>query len=121
MLENNYDNILWEEDAPASLREKTCPLCSQRLSDLMETYFVGCPMCYQIFKEEIEKLAINYHGKCEHFGKTPKRNQSRERIEKELNALAQEEKEAVRARDYVRAEEIKRKISLIKGERYGGL
>lgn len=113
--EDPYSQIHWKTDGIEMEREPTCPLCSQRLSDLDETYFVGCPMCYKVFENEVLKLAQSYHGTTQHFGKTPKKELSKSNINKELFELSQQEKKAVSNRDYVLAEEIKRKIETLRG------
>lgn len=98
-----------------------CPKCKQHLSDLEETYFVGCPHCYKVFRPYIEKLVLKYHKKSEHIGKTCGQNNSKEQIIKELSELSREEKQAVLDRDYLKAEEIKRKIQMLREREDGSL
>jgi len=124
---NNYSSAtfdFWGETNAQEAMDKldiVCPKCKQRLSDLNETYFVGCPHCYKVFRPYIEKLVLKYHKKSEHIGKTAKKASNKEQILKELSELSREEKQAVLARDYLRAEEIKRKIQMLREEQNGGL
>ena len=125
-MNNNYLGSFdfWGETNAQEALDKldiVCPKCKQRLSDLEETYFVGCPHCYKVFRPYIEKLVLKYHKKSEHIGKTAKFKDNKEQILKELGNLAMEEKQAVLDRDYLRAEEIKRKIATIREEQNGRL
>lgn len=108
-----FDDVL--ERRP-EVRDITCPNCSQRLSDLKETFFVGCPECYNIFAPYIKELATSYHGRGEHIGKVPLKVKETNNISKELDELARLEKQAVLDRDYIRADEIKRKIKALRGQ-----
>ena len=119
MDEFENHKIIWTDEFSGFGGEKTCPVCSQMLSDLNETYFVGCSNCYKVFESEIEALARNYHGRCEHVGKTPKKDLTRAKVLAELAELSNQEKEAVSNRDYMRAEEIKRKIIALRGNDNG--
>lgn len=125
MQENKFNNFNYNTVVDDNLADEfvsealsqvelTCPKCSQRISDLSETYFVGCPMCYKVFAREVEKLANSYHGTCQHFGKAPKKD-LKAKIESELARLREEENKAVVERDYIKAEEIKRKINALRG------
>lgn len=100
-------------------KDITCPNCSQRLSDLNETLFVGCPECYKVFAPYITELALRIHGKSEHIGKIVDPNRTKAKLNKEIEELTKLEKQAVLERDYLRAEEIKRKIKALRGQWYG--
>ena len=103
------------ENAPS--KDVVCPRCSQHLSDLNETYFGGCPECYNVFAPHIERLVLKYHGKASHIGKRPSgESLSKARLERQLAELSRAEKEAVMARDYLRAEEIKHQIKSLRGQ-----
>lgn len=113
---SEYDELL---DEPQEIKDITCPKCSQRLSDLNETLFVGCPECYHIFAPYIRDLALRYHGRCEHVGKVIDVDKNKVKINKEIEELTRLEKQAVLDRDYLRADEIKRKIKSLRGQSDG--
>lgn len=113
---DDYDEILEQDNEPKDI---TCPKCSQRLSDLNETLFVGCPNCYKVFAPYIKDLALRYHGRCAHVGKVIDVNRNKDRLEKEIAELSRQEKQAVLERDYLKAEEIKRKIKSLRGQSDG--
>ena len=54
-------------------KRKTCPFCKTELEDYEDTYFVGCPACYNTFNEEIKTACINVHGRAKHIGKIPQK------------------------------------------------
>ncbi|MBQ7579159.1 MAG: hypothetical protein IJT25_01355 [Clostridia bacterium] len=114
----------WGEQTTQEAMENldvVCPKCNQHLSDLEETYFVGCPYCYKVFAPYINKLVLKYHKKSEHIGKQCGCKNSKTEILKELSELSRAEKQAVVERDYLKAEEIKRKIQSLRGEINGSL
>ena len=107
MMGFDIEQTQFDFTTPADI---TCPRCSQRLSDLNETYFVGCSECYKVFAPYIRDLATKYHGRCVHTGKIYERKRNRASIEKEMAELAREEKQAVLEKNYLRADEVHRKL-----------
>ena len=49
--------------------EKTCKYCGKSLSDFFNTYYLGCPQCYDIFREEIKSTLSKTQGATTHNGK----------------------------------------------------
>jgi protein arginine kinase activator len=60
-------------DAPVPVQrqeeERTCAVCSRKLSEFRSSGWLGCPSCYEAFFEAIEELLLHVHGSSCHKGK----------------------------------------------------
>jgi protein arginine kinase activator len=52
--------------------DAACPKCHLRRSDFKKMGRLGCPACYEAFKEELLPLLKSMHRGVQHTGKTPK-------------------------------------------------
>ena len=50
-----------------------CLSCGTTLADVVSGDFLGCPMCFSRFEDEIEQIVLRYHGAVAHRGKAPRR------------------------------------------------
>lgn len=50
-----------------------CDRCGLALHDIQERGRLGCAKDYEVFSKDLEACIQNYHGTCQHVGKTPKR------------------------------------------------
>ena len=60
--------------------DKVCKSCGARLSDYLETGYLGCPECYRAFENEIAYSLKQIQGSIENNGKRP----SASSVDKEL-------------------------------------
>ena len=49
-----------------------CLGCGTTLAEVVSGGYLGCPMCFSRFSEEIEQIALRHHGAVAHRGKTPR-------------------------------------------------
>ncbi len=54
------------------MTEKTCPKCKKTLSEFYSTGMLGCPFCYQVFRDELSRVLVEIQGTDRHVGKPPK-------------------------------------------------
>jgi protein arginine kinase activator len=116
---SNELNNLKEELAEDKLffsEELTCKCCKTRLSDFLETGYVGCAQCYKIFNKDILNMLYDFHKAVKHVGKRPERIASKAIIQQEIDKLTAQQAEASASEDYLRAQAIKEKIAELKGE-----
>ncbi len=90
---------------------RRCDACGMRLSDLRNTGRVGCPQCYETFREHLEPLLRRVHGATEHRGHGPGAAQDREHVQHELARLRRELLDAVRREDYEQAARVRDEIA----------
>lgn len=114
---NGYRDVFDVPVLPTA--RKVCPFCKTELEDYEDTYFVGCPACYNTFNQEIKRDCLQIHGKNKHVGKIPEKYKTIAGKQAELQQLEFQKSRAVEMEDYELANLIKQKIAKIKGEIYG--
>lgn len=104
---------------PRRTQNKTCAFCKTELADYEETYFVGCPACYNTFNDEIKQACKSVHGASKHTGKVPEKFKTLAGKHAEIQLLESQKQRAVEKEDYELAGMLKNKIAKIKGDIYG--
>lgn len=99
-------------------QSKKCSLCALTFNDILSMGKVGCPECYNTFREELKNTIRSIHGTAKHAGLTPLGNFEF----KEEKQLSEEEvlrgklNEAISAENYEEAAALRDKIKALKGE-----
>lgn len=75
--------------------EKVCKGCGTRLSQFYNTFMLGCPECYNSFKDEITVAVKKAHGKVSHTGKTPKIDRFDKELINEYARVLKEKEQAI--------------------------
>ena len=101
------------KDTPA---EKTpdvvCPRCRTTLSQFTKSGRLGCPACYEAFREQLQPMLLQIHGRVQHAGREPlntseaqiQRSRQEELTRRMEEAVAKEDFEtAAMLRDQLRA------------------
>lgn len=89
---------------------RRCEACGTSLVSIRRTGRVGCPQCYETFREHLEPLLRRVHGAVEHRGNAPSGRGEVLRLQVELAQLRRELQEAVRREDYERAARLRDEI-----------
>ena len=50
---------------------RECPICRTSLEEILRNKSVGCPFCYECFKDSIDKMLIEIHGLNTHVDTIP--------------------------------------------------
>jgi len=89
-----------------------CPRCQETFRRFQKTGRLGCPGCYEAFREQLTPMLQQIHGRMQHAGRAPldtREAQQRRRLQEELTrrmeeAVAKEDFEtAAGLRDQLRA------------------
>ena len=60
------------DTAPGSAeKDVTCPRCGMTLSEFTRTGHLGCPKCYEAFREQLQPMLLQIHGRVQHAGRQP--------------------------------------------------
>lgn len=94
----------------------TCKRCKTRLSDLLETGYVGCADCYKLFETDIVRMLYDFHKAVKHTGKKPERVVSKAIKQQEIDKLVKMQAEASANEDYILAQSIKEKVEALRRE-----
>jgi len=107
-----------EEEYYGKIRNSSiqCKYCKTTLQDFLDTGFVGCSRCYDVFKQQARELALDIHGRIGHVGKVPKIEVTKAAKKRELEKLIREKDIAVKKEEYDLAKELKAKIDRLKEE-----
>jgi protein arginine kinase activator len=76
--------------APPTESDKTehfCEVCGTTLTDLKESGLVGCPECYKVFAEYLDRLLAAGAEPAEHLGKIPRRGPETDTLRHEILRL----------------------------------
>jgi len=114
---NNLDKMKTTlEQEKIFFEELSCPYCKTRISDLLETGYVGCSECYNVFGEELMNMIYNFQKATKHVGKRPEKMVSKARKQKEIEELLAKQAEASQNEDYLLAQSIKEQIEKLRSE-----
>ncbi len=96
-----------------------CEKCGMMLSTANQTGRLGCPNCYEAFREELAPLLQQLHGRVQHAGRRPLDNddalQRRETIDQLNRAMAK----AVAEEDYESAAHFRDQLKALEGQEGG--
>lgn len=95
-----------------------CENCGLSFADFRRLGHLGCSECHVVFSQQLEPVLRRIHGSTVHAGKIPARQAGPLRLQRELEGLRQELKEAIGKEDYERAAVLRDRIRLL--ERHGG-
>ncbi len=99
--------------------EKRCDMCGMKFSEYEKTGLLGCPSCYDVFKNELLPHIEKIQGGVNHIGKVGK-NYSTHDLIKRINALQKQLEQAIKASNYDEAGRINRIIEGLQKNINGG-
>ena len=100
-------------------KEKRCTVCGTRYSDYEKTGLLGCPNCYDIFREELIPSIQRIQGKVNHVGKAANNNDELG-LHRRLKSLQEQLEVALKERRYGEAGRLNMQINEINKRLYGG-
>ena len=78
---------------------------------------MGCPTCYETFRDELSRTIASIHGTTSHIGAVPARHRAMQARAEELKRLKKELSEAVQREDYEKAVTLRDQIRKIEAEK----
>jgi protein arginine kinase activator len=98
------------EEMKANGDELACPKCGFTQNDFKKSGRLGCPVCYETFRQGLEPLLRNMHRGTSHKGKIPARHQDAKELRNRLDSLESELKKAIDKEDYEGAASLRDRI-----------
>ncbi len=90
-------------------RDVVCDKCGYTLEEYSKTGMLGCPNCYDTFKDSLDDMLIRMHGKNRHIkledkSKEDKKDEKLEKLKAKIKECIEEEKyeEAAKIRDEIK-------------------
>lgn len=103
-----------EEEAPAD--ELACPNCGMHYRDFQQTGKIGCSVCYDTFRAQLEPLLRRIHGSSVHSGKIPHRTGGALETKHEIEVLRDAQKKAVEQEAYEEAAKYRDQIRALEAK-----
>jgi protein arginine kinase activator len=101
-------------ERPAS--RAACPNCHLRPADFKKSGRLGCPACFEAFREELEPLLKSMHRTDQHFGKVPRGQSDRIKRSAESAMLQRRLEEAIAAERFEEAAELRDRLQGLRSD-----
>ena len=95
------------EEAAASAAEEAeetaaivCERCGTSLSQFTKSGKLGCPNCYQAFREQLTPMLQQIHGRVQHAGRKPLDDEAAQRRRAVYDRLSRQLEQAVAMEDF---------------------
>ena len=95
------------EEAAASATEEAeeaaaivCERCGTSLSQFTKSGKLGCPNCYQAFREQLTPMLQQIHGRVQHAGRKPLDDEAAQRRRAVYDRLSRQLEQAVAMEDF---------------------
>lgn len=95
------------DDLPA------CPACGTRFSSLQGQGLLGCPACYEHFREPLTQILRRFHRAATHVGKAPRARGAQAERRLRVAQLRSRLDAAVAAEDFEAAAQLRDEIAAI--------
>lgn len=86
-----------EADAGAAI---VCERCGISLSQFTKSGKLGCPNCYQAFREQLTPMLQQIHGRVQHAGRKPLDDEAAQRRRSVYDRLTRQLEQAVAVEDF---------------------
>ena len=90
--------------------QKKCPQCGCVYADIAKSGKVGCPVCYEIFQDELSRTIRSIHGTTSHTGNVPAKHRAMQARAEQLKKLKRELQQAVEKEDYETAAKLRDEV-----------
>ncbi|MBR6029800.1 MAG: UvrB/UvrC motif-containing protein [Clostridia bacterium] len=97
--ETEVEESLEEEALP----DKTCERCGMTYAAFKQSGRLGCPGCYEAFREELQPMLQQLHGRTQHAGRQPLQTEAARRTRSRQEELHRLMSEAVQREDFEQA------------------
>ncbi|MEQ9407868.1 MAG: UvrB/UvrC motif-containing protein [Fuerstiella sp.] len=96
-----------------------CGNCNITFNEFREHGRLGCPSCYDEFRQELMPLLENIHEEATHVGKRPLRSPGLTEEQSQLIHLRAKQREAIEHEDYEAAARLRDQIAEIESSLHG--
>lgn len=100
--------------------ESVCPACGLAFSEYEKSGLLGCPSCYDVFKDRLIPYITRIQGRTVHVGKGGGVYTSEHDLRLKLSSLQQAMEKALSRGDYSEAGRINEQMNALKKRNSGG-
>lgn len=80
------------------------------LSEFTRTGHLGCPKCYEAFREQLQPMLLQIHGRVQHAGRQPLSTAEEQRKRSATELLQRQMEQAVALEDFETAAKLRDQI-----------
>ena len=99
-----------EQAAEPPKAEVVCPRCRTTWSQFTKSGHLGCPGCYESFREQLQPMLLQVHGRVQHAGRRPLNTEKAQRVRSLQEDLAYQMEQAVALEDFETAATLRDRI-----------
>lgn len=77
-----------------------CPRCHTTLNQFTKSGHLGCPKCYEAFREQLQPMLLQIHGRVQHAGREPLNTSEAQRQRTRQEELTRQMEQAVAQEDF---------------------
>lgn len=107
-------------ETPAPQEEDSgvvCPRCQTTQSQFTRTGRLGCPACYEAFREQLQPMLLQIHGRVQHAGRQPLTTEDAQRTRSRQEALTRQMEQAVALEDFETAARLRDQLRALAGQK----
>ena len=106
-----------DEETPAeAVPAITCPKCGTTYAEFHKSGRLGCPGCYVAFREQLQPMLQQIHGRVQHAGRMPLENAEAQRSRTRQEELTRLMQQAVALEDFETAAQLRDQIHALAAE-----
>ena len=99
--------------------DPVCPTCQTAFSQVTRTGHLGCPACYEAFRDQLQPMLLQIHGRVQHAGRRPLCSEDAQRLRKRQEELTRRLEQAIAMEDYETAAALRDRIRSLRAEEVG--
>lgn len=104
-------------ETPAEPAEDiACPRCETTLSQFTKSGHLGCPGCYDAFREHLQPMLLQIHGRVQHAGRRPLATAEAQHTRSRQEQLTQLMAQAVAVEDFETAAQLRDQLRALAAE-----
>lgn len=107
LLSSILSAITGNDTSTAPQQEVVCPRCHTTLSQFTKTGHLGCPGCYEAFREQLQPMLLQIHGRVQHAGRQPLCTEDAQRTRTRQEQLTRLMEQAVALEDFETAAQLR--------------
>lgn len=96
--------------------EIVCPRCRTTWSQFSKSGHLGCPGCYEAFREQLQPMLLQVHGRVQHAGRRPLNTEKAQRVRSLQEELAYQMEQAVALEDFETAATLRDRIKALSSQ-----
>ncbi len=101
---------------PSVATEKKCAGCGSTYSSIADSGRVGCPACYETFRDELSRMIRSVHGTTAHTGSVPARHRAKMERAEQIRRLKADLQDAINKEDFERAATLRDEVRRLQNE-----